>query len=91
MLTNLVERALANNLTLADSLAQIREARARLGISRAGLLPEVDARGAYERFRSSESMGFSRSGDHYQAGFDARWELDIFGRRRRARLGSALR
>ncbi|MFA7172052.1 MAG: TolC family protein [Kiritimatiellia bacterium] len=84
VLTNLVQCALANNLTLADSLAQIREARARLGVSRAGLLPEVDARGAYERFRSSESMGFARDGDHYQAGFDARWELDLFGRRRRS-------
>lgn len=84
VLTNLVERALGNNLTLAGSLAQIREARARLGVSRAGLLPEVDARGSYERFRSSGNMGFFRDGDHYQAGFDARWELDLFGRRRRS-------
>lgn len=84
VLTNLVEKALCNNLTLADSLAQIREARARLGVSRAGLLPEVDAGGSYQRFRNSENGGMPGDGDHYQAGFDARWELDIFGRRRRS-------
>jgi len=84
VLTNLVEKALCNNLTLADSLAQIREARARLGVSEAGLLPEVDAGGSYQRFRNSDNAGISGDGDHYQAGFDARWELDLFGRRRRS-------
>jgi NodT family efflux transporter outer membrane factor (OMF) lipoprotein len=84
VLTNLVERALCNNLTLADSLAQIREARARLGMSKAGLLPEVDAGGSYQRFRNSGNAGIPGDGDHYQAGFDARWELDIFGRQRRS-------
>lgn len=84
VLTNLVERAFGNNLTLADSLAQIREARARLGVSEAGLLPEVDAEGSYQRFRKSGNAGIPGDGDHYQAGFDAQWELDIFGRRRRS-------
>jgi len=84
VLTNLVEQALCNNLSLADSVSRIREARARLGISKAGLLPEVDASGAYNRYRYSDNAGFPGDGDHYQVGFDARWELDIFGRRRRS-------
>jgi len=84
VLTNLVEKALCNNLTLADALARIREARARLGVSQAGLLPEVDAGGSYQRFRRSDNAGVPGDGDHYQAGFDARWELDLFGRRRRS-------
>ncbi len=83
-LTNLVERALLHNLTLADSLARLREARARLSVSRAGLLPEVDAAGAWQRYRNSDNGGMPGSGDLYRAGFDARWELDIFGRRRRS-------
>ena len=84
VLTNLVERALGNNLTLADALAQVREARARLGVSRAGLLPEVDASGAWQRFRNSDNAGVPGDGDNYRAGFDARWELDLFGRTRRS-------
>ena len=84
VLTNLVESALMNNLTLADSLAQVREARARLSVSRAGLLPAVDAVGAYNRFRNSDNAGLPGNGDNYRAGFDASWELDIFGRRRRS-------
>jgi len=83
-LTNLVARALSDNRTLRGAVAKVREARARLGISRAGLLPEVDAAGAYQRFRNSDNAGVPGNGDHYRAGFDAAWELDLFGRRRRA-------
>ncbi|HPO38257.1 MAG TPA: efflux RND transporter permease subunit, partial [Kiritimatiellia bacterium] len=83
-LTQLVDRALCANRTLLGGIASVREARARLGISRAGLLPEVDASGAYRRFRNSDNAGAPGEGDFYTAGFDASWELDLFGRRRRA-------
>ena len=83
-LTALVDRALRANRTLKGGIASVREARARLGISRAGLLPEVDAAGAYRRFRNSDNAGAPGEGDFYTAGFDASWELDLFGRRRRA-------
>jgi NodT family efflux transporter outer membrane factor (OMF) lipoprotein len=83
-LTALVERALSENRTMRMALARVREARARLGISRAGLLPEVDAAGAYTRYRNSDNAGTPGQGDHYRAGFDASWEIDFFGRRRRA-------
>ena len=84
VLTQLVDRALCANRTLQGGIASVREARARLGISRAGLLPEVDAAGAYRRFRNSDNAGAPGDGDFYTAGFDATWELDVFGRRRRA-------
>jgi len=84
VLTQLVDRALCANRTIQGGIASVREARARLGISRAGLLPEVDAGGAYRRFRNSDNAGAPGEGDFYTAGFDASWELDLFGRRRRA-------
>ena len=84
VLTQLIGQTLSSNRTLRVATAKVREARARLGISRAGLLPEVDAAGAYNRFRNSDNAGAPGDGDHYRAGFDASWELDIFGRRRRA-------
>jgi NodT family efflux transporter outer membrane factor (OMF) lipoprotein len=83
-LTHLIGRTLSGNRTLRGAVARVREARARLGISRAGLLPQVDATGAYQRFRNSENAGIPSDGSLYTAGFDASWELDLFGRRRRA-------
>jgi len=83
-LTRLIEQALASNRTLRAASARVREARSRLRISRAGLLPELDASGSYSRFRYSDHSRFGGDGDLYAAGFDAAWELDVFGGRRRA-------
>lgn len=44
----------------------------------------MDAAGAYRRFRNSDNAGAPGQGDLYTAGFDASWEIDLFGRRRRA-------
>lgn len=83
-LTNLIRMALSGNRSLRGSLAKVREARARLRISRAGLLPQVDVQGAYKRFHNSENTLSSYDGSDYLTGFDASWELDLAGRRRRA-------
>jgi NodT family efflux transporter outer membrane factor (OMF) lipoprotein len=83
-LTRLIGQALASNRTLRVVAAQVREARARLCKSRAGLLPQVDASGSYARYRNSDNAGAPGDGDLFSAGFDASWELDLFGRRRRA-------
>ncbi|MDR2849576.1 MAG: efflux transporter outer membrane subunit [Verrucomicrobiota bacterium] len=83
-LTNLIARALAGNLDLRGALSRVREARAVLGISRAGLMPTLDAGGSYTRFRNSDYAGAPGDGDNFRAGFDAAWEIDVFGRRRRA-------
>ncbi len=82
-LTGLIEQALSSNRPLRTAVARVREARARLAVSRSGLLPEVDVAGAYSRFRNSDTAGMPGDGDRYRAGFDASWELDVFGRRRR--------
>ena len=83
-LSRFVERAAAGNRDLAEARARVREARARRGISKAGLFPTVDASGAVTRSRSSENSGSGETGNFYSAGFDAGWELDIFGGVRRA-------
>ncbi len=84
LLTNQIARTLAGNRSLRGAVAKVREARARLRISHAGLLPQVDANGAYRRFRNSDNTGQPYDGSDYQAGFDASWELDLMGRQRRA-------
>jgi len=86
-LDSLMERAAAANLDLAIATARVRQARAEAGFARGELLPEVDARASAGRQRVSENGVLGAlpdpESDLYSAGFDARWELDLFGRLRR--------
>jgi multidrug efflux system outer membrane protein len=95
----LIERARQSNLDLRVARARLREARAERGIAMASGLPAVDASGQYSRGRRSENLGdsgnflagpaagsFQPSGevqDFWQGGFDASWEIDVFGGVRR--------
>jgi hydrophobe/amphiphile efflux-1 (HAE1) family protein/NodT family efflux transporter outer membrane factor (OMF) lipoprotein len=85
-LTALVDEALQNNYDLKSSVASVRAARAQLGIARAALGPQLDAGGSFSRSKSSDEVAIGGSGerDTYRAGFDAAWELDIFGGTRRS-------
>ncbi|MFW8600439.1 efflux transporter outer membrane subunit [Desulfobacterota bacterium M19] len=80
LLVELENKALRGSLDLKTARSRVREARALMGISRAGLFPEVNSSASAIKSRRS------RGGESnlYNAGFDAGWELDIFGGRRRA-------
>jgi len=82
-LTNLVESAVSGNLGLKEARARVREARARRGITEANRFPTIDARGSAKTSRSSEETGSGSERELYALGFDAAWELDLFGGRRR--------
>jgi NodT family efflux transporter outer membrane factor (OMF) lipoprotein len=84
-LTALVGRALSANREVAVAEAKIREARARVAIAGAGALPMVGVGGGYQRYQTSRNNSpFVRITDNqFQAGFDATWEIDIFGGTRR--------
>jgi len=87
LLTSLISRAAASNLSLKQAAARIRQARALRGIVGAPLWPNVDAAAAYTRQRYSDSGPSATPGqqsDLYQAGFDANWEIDVFGGIRRS-------
>lgn len=83
-LSNLERRAVKGNLDLKESSARVREARALRGIEKAGLFPTLDGAGSVTRSRSSENSGTGNTRNLYSAGFDAGWELDIFGGVRRS-------
>ena len=91
VLVSLVERAFASNLDLKLAESRIRQARAARGISISGLGPAVNAGGSFQRSLSSPGGGLGSSTNSsegtisnlFQAGFDAAWELDIFGGVRR--------
>ncbi|MCD6268886.1 MAG: TolC family protein [Deltaproteobacteria bacterium] len=79
-LTSLTERAVDGNLDLRAARARIREARARRGVSRSYFYPTLDAGAAAGKNRDRNG----REDKLYSAGFDASWELDVFGGIRRA-------
>jgi NodT family efflux transporter outer membrane factor (OMF) lipoprotein len=83
-LTSLIERAIEGNLDLRTARARVRQARARRGISKADLFPTLDAAGSRRWTRSSEETGAGTKRDFYAVGFDAGWELDVFGGVRRS-------
>ncbi len=94
-LNSLVVRAVAGNLDLQIAAARIREARAARGIAAAAALPQAGVEGAFSRsersnavppFKSAPAAGSPfgpRQQNGFEAGFDAGWELDVFGGVRR--------
>jgi len=78
LLSDLVEQALRAGLDVRVAQARLRDARARRTVAGAGRFPGATASGAASR---TESGGATR--DVFRAGFDASWELDVFGGVRR--------
>ena len=93
MLVIIVQRALAQNLDLAASLARVRQARAAAASAGAQLLPTVDLdasamvehqslEGPFGEV-SQEIPGYRRDQREYTFGPAASWEIDLFGGLRR--------
>ena len=86
-LNALIEEALVANHDVRISLARLREARALRGEARLDFAPTVTEGASHVDARASERQappGFQRDQDYYETSFDAFWELDFFGRTRRA-------
>jgi NodT family efflux transporter outer membrane factor (OMF) lipoprotein len=82
-LTALVEEAMKTNLDLQLAEARLRQARATRGVAIGGLWPMGTASGSYQREHTSGVTPDNQIQNLYQAGFDAVWELDLFGGLRR--------
>lgn len=87
LLTSYVERAIAGNLDVAAAKARVREARASVRQESGALFPSVNGGSSLNRTRTSASGSASGQADvftQHQGGFDASWELDLFGGRHRS-------
>jgi len=90
VLNTLVEMAFQQNLPLRIAGIRILEARAQLGIATGNLYPQSQAgKGTYTYTDVSKNTANSQRGAdfHYgniDLGFDAAWELDFWGKFRRA-------
>jgi len=92
-LDDLIHLTMRDNLDIRQAASRVREARAQRGVVDADFFPSVDTGGSFSRSKSSENLGqrnfsgvgsgFDKPSNVWQAGFDAGWELDIFGGTRR--------
>ena len=92
-LNSLIVRALLSNPDLNVAESRVREARAQRGLSAAALWPTAEATGSYAHAQQSANQpllgglvppGTSFKYNEYAPGFDASWELDLFGGTRRS-------
>lgn len=89
LLEELIGRAAVSNLDLQVAASRIRQARALRTRSMLELAPIVHGRADYTREELGQPVlprfGYpDRNFEFYEGAFDATWELDVFGRLRRA-------
>ena len=78
-LSALIEQALRANPDLLSARAAVQASRALERVATAGRVPSVGASGASSASRSGDAS----VSESWTAGFDASWELDVFGGVRR--------
>jgi NodT family efflux transporter outer membrane factor (OMF) lipoprotein len=93
-LDSLIQRAAQSNPDLLVAEARLRQARAIRQMSAADFWPTLDATGSFARAKQSKNQpligalplpaNFPFEYSVYETGFDASWEIDLFGAKRRA-------
>jgi NodT family efflux transporter outer membrane factor (OMF) lipoprotein len=82
-LNGLVERAVHANHDLKIAVHRVAESRAQMGVVLGALLPEIDLTGSQTHSRlSPNAQPFPITQiyqSRYKVGFDASWEIDLFG------------
>jgi multidrug efflux system outer membrane protein len=83
VLNTLIDQAVAGNLSVATAKAKIREARATYEQSTGRYLPSLTGSVGATRSNSTSSSATVSVSNQFRAGFDASWEIDLFGANRR--------
>ncbi|OYY67880.1 efflux transporter outer membrane subunit [Sphingomonas sp. 28-63-12] len=99
MLDRLVDSALTGNLDIREAQARLLEARANRDAAAGRAAPEIRATASASENQLSGNgqipvariPGFTRQFSLFDAGFDASWEIDLWGGTRRAVEGSRAR
>jgi multidrug efflux system outer membrane protein len=85
----LIREAIEKNLDLRVAVARVEEARARAGVAKSFLYPQIDgvanygARQASDALKEADSDKEDTTHQSGTYGFQLSWELDLFGRIRR--------
>lgn len=92
VLSDLIARAVAANLDIVEAEARLREVRAQRGVTRARGLPSTTAKASGQQtqtslngqFPAADIPFYDRNFSLFDVGFDASWEIDLWGGQRRA-------
>ncbi|MEC7839837.1 MAG: TolC family protein [Chlamydiota bacterium] len=93
ILTNLIEETIESNHDIKIAWTRVCEARAARKAAKSAFLPDITGSGTYQRYQFSdngiipikplEETGLIDTNHNlYDIGFDASWEIDIFGANR---------
>jgi multidrug efflux system outer membrane protein len=88
VLDNLMTEAVNANLDLKQARARLRDVRSQTKVAGAAALPQVGLSGSFNRSQSSFTTDSNSGGNGlvtlFSTGFDANWEIGIFGGTRRS-------
>lgn len=88
LLNSMIDRAVQNNLDVRIAQTNIEKARALRQNAQSNFFPDIDASAGVQKQRlpenASQFLNDSTNQTYYDAGFDATWELDVFGGQRRS-------
>ncbi|WP_448140328.1 efflux transporter outer membrane subunit [Sphingopyxis fribergensis] len=84
VLTTLEQRVASQSLDVGTASARLEQARAQRRIAGGAAYPSLGATASYARVRPGpDGRQGSQSVDIFESGFDAVWEIDLWGRTRR--------
>jgi len=94
VLNALIQTALKENKDIMIATARVEEFVGRYAITRASLFPQADAGAAVGRSRATDNSSTPLTpatinpADNYSASLNASWEIDLWGKLRRAKEAS---
>ncbi|MBR1915619.1 MAG: efflux transporter outer membrane subunit [Alphaproteobacteria bacterium] len=82
-LNALIDAALSQNSDILISVERLKQARTATKIAKVEFLPTLGLSGGYDYAKASKNIGLAADTDYFLIGFDAAWEIDIWGKGRR--------
>lgn len=79
----LIAEAQQSNLNLAQAAARVYEARYSVTLQQGGYFPSINTSGSVTRQENMNSATMNNAHEYFTLGFDASWEIDLWGRVRR--------
>ena len=85
VLKDLIEQSLANSYDIRIVASRVEQARYAVGVTRADLLPQASYEGGAQRGKFANPLGGNNvTTNQFLGAFQMAWEIDIWGRIRRA-------
>lgn len=78
-LNTLLKNAEYNNLTIQQAMERLKQARLQYAIQSKENLPMIDGNGSYNYNKAHTQNTLSADVNAFKLGFDATWELDLWG------------